>query len=245
MKTFILTTIFVLFSGFFIKAQTIHNSTLYLGMRAPSCTVQSTKGQINFPGDYYNQWKVLFSHPADFTPVCSSEIIALAERQEDFEKLNTVLLVISTDGLNSHIAWVKSLESIARKDKPPLKINFPLIADVNLKLSEKYNMLRNDSTDRSNIRSVVIIDPDNKIRAFFVYPDNVGRNTDEILRTITALQLADKKSVLIPANWRSGGDVLIQSPKSIEESEKLVAKNNPDLYSWTWYIWFKKLYAFP
>ncbi len=101
-------------------------------MIAPSFKTQSTLGQVNFPSDYFNKWKILFSHPADFTPVCSSEIIALADKQEEFKKLNTVLIVISIDGINSHIEWVKSLESIIRTNNPPIKINFPLISDSNL-----------------------------------------------------------------------------------------------------------------
>ena len=119
-------------SNFLIQAQIVNPPQLCLGMIAPSFKTQSTLGQVNFPSDYFNKWKILFSHPADFTPVCSSEIIALADKQEEFKKLNTVLIVISIDGINSHIEWVKSLESIIRTNNPPIKINFPLISDSNL-----------------------------------------------------------------------------------------------------------------
>jgi peroxiredoxin (alkyl hydroperoxide reductase subunit C) len=237
MKTKILITVLIL-SSLITKAQ---NSSLYIGMNAPEFKAQSTQGDVNFPADYYNKWKILFSHPADFTPVCSSEIIALAEKQEEFKKLNATLLVISTDGLNSHIQWVKSLESISRIGKPGVKIDFPIIADVNLVAVRKYNMMRHDTTDRHSVRSVVFIDPDNKIRAFFVYPDNIGRNVDELLRTLIALQTADKNNVLTPANWKSGDDVLIRAPKSMEESEKLRLENNPNMYSYTWYMWYKRM----
>ena len=241
MKTKILFTTILLISGLLLNAQSKNSPQLYIGMNAPEFKAQSTQGEINFPVDYYNKWKILFSHPADFTPVCSSEIIALAEKQEEFKKLNASLVVISTDGLNSHMEWVKSMEGISRIGKEGVKISFPLVADINLDVVRKYNMMRHDTTDRHSVRSVVFIDPDNHVRAFFVYPDIIGRNVDELLRTLTALQTADKNNVLTPANWKTGDDVLIRSPKSIEDSEKMRLQNKPDMYSYTWYMWYKKM----
>jgi len=150
------------------------------------------------------------------------------------------LIVISTDGLNSHIEWVKSIEGISRPGKSGIKVNFPLVSDVDLTVVRKYNMMHQDTNNRESVRSVVIIDPDNKVRTFFVYPDNIGRNIDEILRTLKALQMADKENVLTPANWQIGKDVLIHAPKTMKESEKLKLQNNPDMYSQTWYMWYKK-----
>ncbi len=240
MKLRLLLILALILSGIVLKAQTVIKNQICIGMNAPEFIAQSTQGKINFPADYFNKWKVLFSHPADFTPVCTSEIIALADKQEEFKWLNAALIVISTDGLNSHIEWVKSMEGISRAGKSEIKINFPLVSDVDLTVVKKYNMMHQDSTDRRSVRSVVIIDPDNKVRAFFVYPDNIGRSIDEILRTLKALQIADKDNVLTPANWQIGKDVLLHAPESMKDSEKLRLQNKPELYSLTWYMWYKK-----
>ncbi len=240
MKPRLFLTLTLMLTVVALNAQTVNKNQIRIGMNAPEFKSPSTQGEINFPADYYNKWKVLFSHPADFTPVCTSEIIALADKQEEFKYLNAALIVLSTDGLNSHIEWVKSIEGISRADKPAIKINFPLVSDVDLTVVRKYNMMHQDTNNRESVRSVVIIDPDNKVRTFFVYPDNIGRNIDEILRTLKALQMADKENVLTPANWQIGKDVLIHAPKTMKESEKLKLQNNPDLYSQTWYMWYKK-----
>jgi peroxiredoxin 2/4 len=208
---------------------------------APSFKASSTTGTVNFPSDYYGKWKILFSHPADFTPVCTSEILALAELQEEFNKLNTALIVISTDGLNSHIEWVKSMESISVKGSKPVKIEFPLVTDANLEISKKYGILQQDSLMNRDIRSVYIINPENDIQAMFYYPRSVGRNLEEIKRTLIALQTHEKNNVLTPANWKPGDDVLLPSPKTIADAEKLRSKKNPDMYEAAWYMWYKKL----
>ncbi|KAF0132075.1 MAG: peroxiredoxin (alkyl hydroperoxide reductase subunit C) [Bacteroidetes bacterium] len=208
---------------------------------APSFKAISTMGEINFPDDYFGKWKILFSHPADFTPVCTSEILALAASHEEFEKLKTQLIVISTDGLNSHIEWIKSMESISNEGFSPVKIDFPLIADSDLEVSKLYGLLQANSGERKDIRGVVFIDTENKIRAFFHYPNTVGRNIEEVKRTLIALQTQDKHNVQTPANWKPGDEVLIKSPSSIQESEKLERKQDASLRKVTWYMWFKKL----
>lgn len=212
-----------------------------LGGEAPSFEANSTNGHINFPDDYFSKWKILFSHPADFTPVCTSEILELAAMQEEFDQLNTSLMVISTDGINSHIEWVRSIESLNYKDLKPSKIKFPLISDVGLEISKKYGMLDVNSNNTRDIRGVFIIDPDNKIQAMFFYPSTVGRNLQEIKRTLLALQTHAKHDVLTPANWKPGEEVLIPSPASIREAEKLKEKKDPDLREVNWYMWLKKL----
>lgn len=212
-----------------------------LGDDAPSFTAQSTMGQIKFPDDYFGKWKILFSHPADFTAVCSSEIIGLGTMQEDFEKLNTQIVVISTDGINSHITWVKSLETLNADNIPNFKIKFPLISDQSLEISRKYGMIQKNSSSTKDIRAAFIINPENKVSAIFYYPSNVGRNLEEIMRTLIALQTSEKHSVLIPVNWRPGDKVMIPSPKSIEEAEKLSASKNKSLSSPIWYMWYKTL----
>ena len=212
-----------------------------IGEQAPKFTAESTIGTITFPDDNNSKWTILFSHPADFTAVCSSEILELAALQDDFEKLNTRLMVISTDAVSSHIEWVKSLEAIKYKDRESIKIKFPLISDKSMEISKKYGMVHSYSSTTKDVRGVFIVDPDNKIEAIFFYPMNVGRNIEEIKRTLVALQTAVKNNVLMPANWKPGQDVMIPSPKTSVEADKMVKKNNPELYNLTWYMWFKKL----
>ena len=212
-----------------------------IGETAPSFTAESTNGKITFPDDYYGKWKILFSHPAAFTPVCTSELIELADMQQDFDKLDTKVIVVSTDGLNSHIAWKKSMEDIRYYDKETPKINFPLISDNNLEVSKKYGMIYAYTSTTRDIRGVFIIDPNEKIRAIFFYPMNVGRNMDEIKRTLIALQMADHKNILTPGNWKPGDDVLIPSPKTEADADKLAVKKDPDLRELAWYMWLKKV----
>jgi peroxiredoxin 2/4 len=212
-----------------------------IGETAPSFTAETTNGKITFPNDYYGKWKILFSHPAAFTPVCTTELIELAEMQEDFKKLDTKLIVVSTDGINSHIAWKKSMEDIRYKGRQTPKIEFPLISDATLEVSKKYGMIHSYSSTTRDIRGVFIIDPNDKVRAIFFYPFMVGRNLEEIKRTLIALQTADDKNILTPANWMPGGEVLIPAPQTQADADKLAAKNDPDLHELAWYLWFKKM----
>jgi len=226
-----------------VTAQSVQNQrTPMLGQQAPAFKGTSTTGMITFPDDYWTKWKIIFSHPADFTAVCSSEIMELANMQNDFEKLNTALLVLSTDGINSHIEWIHSLEAIEIDGKLIPKIRFPLISDPDLTISSLYGMIEesNNSVKR-DIRAVYIIDPDNKMSAIFNYPSNVGRNMQEIKRTLIALQTSEKHNVLTPADWKPGNDVLLPSPVSLDESRKLENKKGEDIYMRQWYMWYKKL----
>lgn len=211
-----------------------------LGEITSRFSAPSTTGKVEFPADFYGKWKILFFHPADFTPVCTSEIIELALLQDEFKKLNTSLIVISTDGLNSHIEWVKSIESFSYKENKSIKINFPLVSDAGLEISKKFGMLHPYSNTTKDVRGVFIIDPENRIQAMNFYPNSVGRNIDEIKRTLEALQATENKTVLTPANWKPGDDVLIPSPASIVEAEKLKGKNDPNLQQIAWYMWYKK-----
>jgi peroxiredoxin 2/4 len=209
--------------------------------KAPSFSATSTMGLINFPADYFGKWKILFSHPSAFTPVCTSEIIALAQKQEEFKKLKTQLVVFSTDGLNSHMEWVKSIESIEYDGFTPVTIDFPLVSDTEFTISKRYGLLQGGKDATLNIRGVVFIDPDDKIRAFFHYPNSIGRNVDEIIRTLIALQTQDRYNVLTPADWQPGEEVLIESPGSREEAEKLERKKRGNLRKVTWYMWYRRL----
>jgi peroxiredoxin 2/4 len=235
----------ILVSGIIINYSLAQDSKLIriplIGEAAPEFKAESTLGTINFPDDYYAKWKILFSHPADFTAVCSSEILELANLQNDFKDLNTQLVVVSTDAVSSHIEWVKSLESAKYKSREPVKINFPLVSDKNMEISKAYGMIHSYSSATKDVRGVFIIDPNDKIRAIFFYPLEIGRNLDEVKRTLIALQTAEKNNVLIPADWQPGQDVMLHSPKTTAEAEKLSEKATPGVYSINWYMWFKKL----
>jgi peroxiredoxin 2/4 len=212
-----------------------------IGENAPAFTAASTNGLITFPDDFGSKWKILFSHPADYTPVCSSEILELAQMQQDFDEMNTKIAIISTDILEKHYSWKKSLESLNYKNRPPVKIEFPLIADNNWTVSKEYGMLHSPSSSTKDVRGVYIIDPANKIRAIFFYPMQVGRNMDEILRTVAALKTADKEEVLTPANWKPGDDVMMPYVRSADEAENLGTGQDLDKYKVSWYMLFKKL----
>ena len=228
--------------SFSLNAQNIADYRIpLLGESAPAFKAESTKGMINFPEDYFGNWKIIFSHPADFTPVCTSEILTLASMHEKFKELNAVLLVVSTDGINSHIEWINSIQSIDYNNLGLQKIDFPLISDGNLEICKKYGMVEANSGRNNSIRGVFIIDPDNKVSSINFYSASTGRNLDEIYRTLVALQTSEKYNVLTPANWQQGQEVLIPSPSTIEEAQKLKSKNDPDLRMITWYFWLKKL----
>ena len=213
-----------------------------IGEIAPSFTAESTNGTINFPDDFGTKWKILFSHPADYTPVCSTEILQLAEMQDEFDKLGVDIIVVSTDQLETHVQWKKSMEALKLNNEEPVKIKFPLVDDDKRIVANKYGMIHPASNNTRDVRGVFIIDPGNIIRAIYFYPSNVGRNTDELLRTVTALKTAESNDVLMPVNWRAGDDVLVRVPPKTDATGKL---NVPEgYYSPVWYLWFKKLNAY-
>ncbi len=247
MKSRILLTVVMLFSIVRLMAQENNKSEVSLpripliGESAPSFIAQSTNGEINFPEVYGRSWKILFSHPADFTPVCSTELLELAQLQDDFSNLGVKLAVVSTDALSNHEAWKKSIETIKYKGRNPAKIEFPLIDDQSWQVAKEYGMIQPSANPRKDVRGVFIIDPSNIIQAVFFYPMNVGRNMDEIKRTVTALQIAQKNKVLTPADWKPGDDVLIKNVRNADEKEALAAQTDPNLYEVSWYMIFQKM----
>lgn len=191
-----------------------------LGEQAPSFKAKTTTGDLQFPEDFGDNWKILLSHPKDFTPVCSSEIMELAKMQQDFEHLGVKLAVISTDDLASHFQWKQLLEDILSEQSIHEKIEFPLIEDQNARISNLYGMLHTWENPTRDVRGVFIINPENKIQSINFYPMNIGRNMDEIKRVVTALQISESEQVLMPANWTVGGDVLMKYvPYSSKELE--------------------------
>ena len=217
------------------------NSIPLLGLTAPSFTAQTTNGKLEFPKDFGNSWKMLFSHPKDFTPVCTSEILALAKMQDEFDELGVKIAIISVDDLTSHNEWKQYMEGILLESNDPVKINFPFIADNNLRVSNLYGMLHAWENQTRDVRGVFIINPENVIQSISFYPNNVGRNIEEIIRVIVALQTSEKEQVMTPANWNYGDDVLMKN-QPYSESELL---ENPDLkdqyYKVGINMWYKKV----
>ena len=202
-----------------------------LGRKAPDFEAPTTQGTLKL-SDFEGGWLVLFSHPADFTPVCTTEFIAFSQIYEELQKRNTQLLGLSVDSVSSHIAWIRNVE-----EKMGVKIPFPIIADLNKDVSMKFGMIHPDQSKTETVRCVFIIDPESKIRTILYYPLTTGRNMKEILRIIDALQTTDKLKVATPANWEPGDPVVVPAPVTTEQAEARV-KEGYDCKDW--YLCFKK-----
>lgn len=200
---------------------------------APDFTAPSTHGTLKL-SDYKGKWLVLFSHPADFTPVCTTEFIEFARRSEDFKARGAEIVGVSIDSIFSHLAWTRAIE-----EKQGVKIPFPLIADLDMKVAQAYGMIHPGASDTSTVRSVFLIDPKQNIRALVYYPMSVGRNIDEILRLLEALQTGDQHGVACPVNWRPGDKVVVPAPKTQADLEKRLADPSVELKDW--YLALRKL----
>ncbi len=208
-----------------------------IGEKAPSFTAESTNGPITFPDDFGGKWKILFSHPQDFTPVCSSELLELAYLQKEFDKMDVKIAVVSTDELDRHVQWKKALEEITYKGRPAQKIKFPLIEDKSLVVSKMYGMIHEATNNTKDVRGVFIIDPDDVIQAIYFYPMSVGRNSEELLRTVAALQKVSDKKHATPSDWKPGNDLIIITPPVTDQR----TENVPDgFYRLAWFMWFEK-----
>jgi peroxiredoxin (alkyl hydroperoxide reductase subunit C) len=181
-----------------------------IGDKAPEFKAISTQGPINFPGDYTGDWVILFSHPADFTPVCTSEFMTFATLEDKFAKANCKLVGLSIDGLYSHIAWLRTIkEKIEYKGMKNVEVKFPLIEDITMEVARKYGMIQPGESSTKAVRAVFFIDPKGLIRAIIYYPLSLGRNFDELYRALIAMQTADTFSVATPADWQPGDDVIV------------------------------------
>jgi len=189
-----------------------------IGDQAPDFTAVTTTGKIKFSDFAKDKWIVLFSHPADFTPVCTTEMSGFAQRQAEFTALNTELIGLSIDSIHSHLAWVNNVN-----EKTGVYFKFPIIADIDMKVSKLYGMLQPNESETAAVRAVFFIDPTKKIRLIMYYPLNVGRNMDEILRSLHALQFSDKHKVALPLNWKPGEKVIVPPPKTLAEMEARIA----------------------
>jgi peroxiredoxin (alkyl hydroperoxide reductase subunit C) len=212
-----------------------------IGDDAPEFKAKTTMGDINFPEDYKGKWVILFSHPADFTPVCTTEFMTFATMQDDLRKLNTELIGLSIDSLYAHIAWLRTIkEKIEYKGMKNVEVQFPLIEDLKMEVAKKYGMLQPKASTTQAVRAVFIIDPDSKIRTILYYPSSTGRNMEEIKRIIIALQKADKEGIATPANWQPGDDVIIPPPGSCGAAKERMEIEEDDKYCLDWFLCFKK-----
>ena len=213
-----------------------------IGDKAPSFKAVTTQGDINFPEDYAGKWAILFSHPADFTPVCTSEFMTFASMQKDFDALNTQLVGLSVDGLYSHIAWLRTIkEKIEYKGMKNVEVNFPLIEDITMEVANKYGMMQPGESNTKAVRAVFFIDPKGIIRAMIYYPLSLGRNFDELKRVIIALQTADNFSVATPADWRPGDDVIVPTAGSCGVAKERMDNASGELTCYDWFFCTKKL----
>ena len=206
---------------------------------APDFQAKSTHGVIKL-SDYTSKgkWVMLFSHPSDFTPVCSTEFIEFARRNDDFEKLNVQLIGISIDSVFSHIAWVRDIEQMSG-----VAIKFPVIADLDQKVSAAFGMLHEAVSDTATVRAVFFIDPSGLIRALVYYPMQLGRNVDELIRVFQALQTSDANGVSCPANWQPGDQVIVAAPATVEDAAKRTNGGGAGLDVKSWYLSKKNLPA--
>ena len=204
-----------------------------IGDMAPEFTAQTTQGPINFPADYKGKWVILFSHPADFTPVCTSEFMTFGSMQKEFEALNCQLVGLSIDGLSSHIAWLRTIkEHIDWKGMQNIDVQFPLIDDITMNVAKNYGMIQPGESETKAVRAVFFIDPKGVIRTIIYYPLALGRNFDELKRVLIGLQTVDNFGVALPADWRPGDEVIVPAPSTMKAVAKRVEDKDMHCYDW-------------
>lgn len=215
-----------------------------IGDTAPSFTAQTTQGEINFPADYLGKWVILFSHPADFTPVCTSEFMTFASMQQEFAAYHTELVGLSVDGLYSHIAWLRTIrDKISFRDMKDVEVTFPLIDDVSMRVAQMYGMIMPGEDSTKAVRAVFVVDPTGRIRAIIYYPLSLGRNFDELLRVIKALQTADHFAVATPADWRPGDRVIVPPAGSCGTAEERMGGRVDGVECEDWFFCTRELPA--
>lgn len=204
-----------------------------IGDKAPTFEAETTKGLIHFPEDFHGKWVILFSHPADFTPVCTTEFIMFANLLDSFKQMNTELIGLSVDSLSSHIAWLYAIEQEVKfNGHQNVRIDFPLIADLSTKIARKYGMLHPNASSTKAVRAVFFIDPNGIVRTILYYPASTGRNFSEIKRILSSLQLTDAYGVSTPADWCPGDDVIVPNPATLEEAVAAHDRNATSTEVW-------------
>lgn len=211
-----------------------------IGEDAPAFKAITTQGEINFPENYKGKWVILFSHPADFTPVCTTEFMTFASMIDEFKAINTELVGLSVDSLYAHIAWLRRIQELEWKDMKHVNVTFPLIEDIRMEVANKYGMIQPNASNTQAVRAVFVIDPNGKIRTILYYPLSTGRNFDEIKRIILALQKADSDHCATPADWRPGDDVIVPTAGSCGTARERMENRSEDQYCLDWFLCFKK-----
>ena len=211
-----------------------------IGDPAPSFKAVTTQGTINFPEDYKDKWVILFSHPADFTPVCTTEFMTFTRMLDEFKELNTELIGLSVDSLYAHIAWLRRIKELEWNGMKNLDVTFPLIEDIKMDVANKFGMIQPNQSSTQAVRAVFVIDPKGIIRTILYYPLSTGRNFDELKRIIQALQKADKDNVATPADWRPGDDVIVPPAGSCGTAKERMENEDKDIYCLDWFMCFKK-----
>lgn len=213
-----------------------------IGDKAPNFKAVTTQGDINFPVDYKGSWVILFSHPADFTPVCTSEFMTFATLEKQFNEANCKLVGLSVDGLYSHIAWLRTIkEKIEYKGMKDVEVTFPLIEDITMEVAKKYGMMMPGESNTKAVRAVFVIDPAGVIRTIIYYPLSLGRNFDELYRVVLALQTADEFKIATPADWRPGDDVIISPAGSCGTAKDRMDGKEEGLECKDWFFCTKKI----
>jgi peroxiredoxin (alkyl hydroperoxide reductase subunit C) len=212
-----------------------------IGEKAPAFKAETTQGPVTFPDDYKGKWVVFFSHPADFTPVCTTEFMTFACMADEFRELNCELLGLSIDSTYSHIAWLRTIkEKIAYKGMKDVEVRFPVISDLTMEVAKAFGMLQPEASTTQAVRAVFIIDPEATVRAVLYYPLANGRNMDEVKRLLLAMQHSDEHGVATPANWRPGEDVIVPPPGSCGSANERVQKAGDEYECLDWFLCLKK-----
>ncbi|MGE5610292.1 MAG: peroxiredoxin [Bacillota bacterium] len=213
-----------------------------IGETAPAFKAETTQGPIDFPYDYRGRWVLLFSHPADFTPVCTTEFIAFAAMAPEFKALNCELIGLSIDSTFSHIAWLRTIkEKIKYGELENIAVRFPVIADIKMEVAKAYGMLHPAASDTKTVRAVYFIDPTSKIRAMLYYPMTNGRSVQELKRLLIAMQTSDAHGIATPAEWHPGDDVILPPPNSTSAANDRVTRAGSDYCCLDWFLSLKKL----
>lgn len=214
-----------------------------IGETAPSFEADTTQGHIKYPEDYKGKWVILFSHPADFTPVCTTEFMTFASMEKEFDELNCKLIGLSIDSHYSHIAWLRTIkEKIEYNGMKDVEVNFPVIADLTMGVANKFGMIQPGESNVSAVRAVFIMDPEAKVRALMYYPLSTGRNFQEIKRILISMQTVDEHNVATPADWQPGDDVIVPPPGSCGTAkDRVEGAEKEGIKCLDWFMCFKPL----
>ncbi|HEV2324248.1 MAG TPA: peroxiredoxin [Terracidiphilus sp.] len=213
-----------------------------IGEDAPAFEADTTQGRVKFPSDYQGKWVIFFSHPADFTPVCTTEFVTFASMQGEFRALNCELLGLSIDSTFSHIAWLRTIrQKVEFHGRRDVEVMFPVVSDLTMEVSRLYGMLQPAASTTQAVRAVFLIDPKGKVRAILYYPLSNGRNFQEIKRLLMAMQTSDKYGVATPADWEPGEEVIVPPPGSCGAAKERVESKDPGMRCVDWFLCFKQL----